>query len=87
MNKIGRVLHISPSGKAVLKAETVPRIGDTVLDGDGRVVGKVFDVMGPVDSPYVEVDVKGKRKVVGRLLYVSPRPKRGRKRVRRGRLK
>jgi RNA-binding protein len=87
LNKIGRVLHISPSGKAVLKAETVPRIDDAVLDGKGRVVGRVFDVLGPVDSPYVEVEVKDKRKIVGRLLYVSPRPKRGKKRVKRGRLR
>ena len=85
MIKIGRVLHISPSGKAVLKAEAVPRIGDPVLDGKGRMVGTVFDVLGPVDSPYVEVEVKDKRKLVGRLLYASPRSKKGRKKGKRGR--
>lgn len=83
MNRIGRVLHISPSGKAVLKAETVPRIGDTVLNGKGRVVGRVFDILGPVDSPYVEVEVESKRKIVGRLLYVSPKPKNLKRKVKR----
>jgi len=85
LNRIGRVLHISPSGKAVLKAETVPRIGDTVLNGKGRVVGRVFDILGPVDSPYVEVEVESKRKIVGRLLYVSPRPKNLKRKVKRRR--
>jgi len=32
LQRIGRVLHISSSGNAILKVETPPRIGDKVVD-------------------------------------------------------
>ncbi len=83
MNRIGRVLHISPSGKAVLKAEKIPRIGDIVLNGEGQVVGKVFDIIGPVKAPYVEVEINYSGKIIGRMLYASSKQrkkKRGKKR-------
>ncbi|MBS7615317.1 hypothetical protein KEJ18_06285 [Candidatus Bathyarchaeota archaeon] len=74
MKKIGRVVHISPSGKAVIKAEKTPGIGVTVIDEKNRQVGKVFDIVGPTVSPYVLVDVKtgDPQSIVGSLLYFMP---------------
>ncbi len=71
MRKIGRVLHISPTGKAVVKAGKVPRIGDIVVDEKKRQIGTVFDIIGPTSSPYVEVEVKIKdpQKIVEKVLY------------------
>lgn len=86
MKRIGRVLHISSSGKAVIRAESIPKIGDIVLDEKLRPIGKVFDVIGSVASPYVEVtvDIKTPRRLVNRVLYFSPSPKpRSRKKRRR----
>ena len=84
MRKIGRVLHISPSEKAVIKTSKPPRIGETVFDENRKPVGKVFDVFGPTVSPYIEVLVKrGKpSSLVGKMLYHLPskRKKRSRKR-------
>jgi rRNA processing protein Gar1 len=84
LRRIGRVLHISPSRKAVVKAEKVPKIGGPVVDEKKRSIGNVFDVIGPTVSPYVEVEVKvdDPQEVVGSVLYVSSSSKR-RKRSRR----
>ncbi len=87
MIRIGRVLHLTPSGMAVLKAENTPRIGDKVLDEKLRLVGTVFDIFGSVDSPYVEVKIdekncKNPRKLINRTLYVS-QPK-GRRKMMKG---
>lgn len=77
MRRLGRVLHISPNKKAVIKAEKIPKIGETVVDNERRRVGTVFDVFGPTVSPYVEVEIKLKdpEKLINRLLFVSSAPK------------
>jgi len=77
LRKIGRVLHISPSKKAVIKVEKTPRIGETVLDEKQRQIGTVSDIFGPIVSPYVEVEVKVKdpQEIINNILYVSSSPK------------
>jgi len=76
--KIGRVLHLTSSKKAVIKAERIPKIGEIVLDEKKRQIGTVFDIFGPTVSPYVEVEVKVKdpQKIVNSVLYVSHLSKR-----------
>ena len=71
MRRIGRVTHIGPSGKAVIKAEKTPKIGEKAFDEEKRRVGRVFDVFGPTVSPYVEVDVEAidPQSLVGNALY------------------
>jgi len=84
LRRIGRVLHISSSEKAVIRTLKPPRIGERVFDENKKFVGKVFDVFGPTKSPYVEVDIQRERasSLIGKMLYQSPskRKKRGRKR-------
>jgi RNA-binding protein len=65
---------LTPSRSIVLKIERVPRIGETVVDDSLRAVGKVFDVMGPVSSPYVAVKptIQRPEKLVNEILYVDP---------------
>ena len=84
LRRIGRVLHISPSRRAVVKAERIPKIGGTVLNEDKKPIGTVFDVLGPTVSPYVEVDVKVKnpQEIIDSVLYVSS-PSKRKKRSRR----
>ncbi len=83
MRRIGRVLHISPSQKAVIKTSKPPRIGETVFNGNGNPVGKVSDVFGPTSSPYVEVNVQNRaaHSLIGKMLYLIPsrRKKRSRR--------
>ena len=77
MKRIGRVLHITSNKKAIIKAERIPRVGETVLDEEQRPIGTVFEIIGPVASPYIVVDVKLKdsQNIVNSLLYFSPSSK------------
>ena len=78
MQKIGRVLHVSPGKNVIIKAEKPPKIGVEVVDERLKPVGTVFDVFGPVASPYVAVKprVKGPRRLVHHVLYVAPKTNR-----------
>ena len=54
--KLGTVLHLSnSSGNLILKAERKIRIGEKVFNDDGKKIGIVFDLFGPVSNPFVAV--------------------------------
>lgn len=84
MQRLGRVLHLSPSRNLIVKAEKTPEIGDRVVDEDLKPVGKVFDIFGPVASPYAAVrpEIQQPEKMANRVLYVIP-SKRRKEKVRR----
>jgi len=71
---MGRVLHISPSRNIIAKTEKPPKIGETVVDENLRIVGKVFDIFGPVSSPYVAIraTIQRPEELIEKTLYVSP---------------
>ncbi len=55
-----------------MKAEITPRIGETALDEKNRQVGRIFDIIGPTVSPYVELNlsVEDPQSIVGSFLYI-----------------
>jgi RNA-binding protein len=54
--RVGTILHkSSSSGNLILRAETEARIGDVVRNSDGRKIGVIFDLFGPVSKPLVAV--------------------------------
>ncbi len=55
MQRLGRISNVSPSGNVIVKAENPPKIGSEVVDENLVVVGRVFDVIGPVSSPYAVI--------------------------------
>jgi len=85
LQRIGCVVHISSNGNIILKADNVPRIGDQAMDENLRTVGMVFDVFGPVASPYVAVrpSVDEPNSYVQRILYGAPSRKMAERRRRR----
>jgi RNA-binding protein len=74
LQRIGPVLHISPSRNIIIKAEKTPRIGETVVDENLRVIGKVFDIIGPVSSPYASIrpTIQKPEELTKKTLYISP---------------
>ena len=74
MQRLGRALHISSSRNVVVQIENIPKIGETVVDENLRRVGKVFDILGPVSSPYaiVKPTVREYEKLTNKMLYVLP---------------
>ncbi len=74
LQRLGRVLHVSSSRNIIVKAEKkLPRIGDQVVDENITPIGEVFDIIGPVSSPYISVKPKIKKaeNYIGQVLYFS----------------
>jgi RNA-binding protein len=82
LQRIGLVLHVSSSKNMIIKAANLPKIGSDAVDENLKKIGKVFDVFGPVSSPYVAVQpiVKETRRLINHVIYTLPSPKLRRKR-------
>ena len=74
MQRLGLVLHVSPSRNIIVKTESTPKIGETVVDENLKQVGKVFDIFGPVSSPYVSIKptLTKLEGLANKTLYISP---------------
>ncbi|MDH5794346.1 MAG: Gar1/Naf1 family protein [Candidatus Bathyarchaeota archaeon] len=74
LQRLGRVLHISPSRNIIVKTENIPRIGETIVDENLRTVGKIFDLFGPVSSPYVAIrpTILKTEELTSKTLYILP---------------
>ncbi len=72
MQRLGKVLHVTPSQNVVVKVDNTPKIGSAVVNENLKVVGKVFDVVGPVSSPYavVKPTIKEPEKLTSTQLYL-----------------
>jgi len=74
LQRIGCVLHVSSTKHMILKAENLPNIGDRVVDENLKQVGTIFDVFGPVASPYIAVrpSVEEPSRFVDHVIYAVP---------------
>ena len=72
MQRLGRVLNVTRSRNIVAKTDKTPQIGSAVVDENLKVVGKVFDIIGPVSAPYAVVKpaVKEPEKLTNKQLYL-----------------
>jgi RNA-binding protein len=72
LQRLGKVLHVTPSQNIVVKADKTPKIGSAVVNENLKIVGKVFDVIGPVSSPYAVVKpaIKDPEKLTAKQLYM-----------------
>jgi RNA-binding protein len=73
---------MSPSRNVVVKIENVPRIGETAVDENLKPIGKVFDILGPVTSPYATIKptIREPEKLTNKMLYVTPSKQKGERR-------
>ncbi len=75
LKKLGEALHISHDKKLVLKLSFVPPLYITVYDYAMRRIGVLYDVIGPVKSPYGLVKpekqiLENPSQIVGKSVYV-----------------
>ena len=72
MLRLGKALNVTPSQNVVVKTEKTPQIGSAVVDENLKVVGKIFDIIGPVSSPYAVVKpaIKEPEKLTNKQLYL-----------------
>lgn len=53
---IGKGMHISKgNGNLIIRLEVETRIGQDTADKDGNPMGKIFDVFGPINTPYASI--------------------------------
>jgi len=81
LQRLGRVLSVTPSQSLVVKTEKIPKIGSPVVDESLKVIGKVIDLIGPVSSPYAVIrpTVKEPEQLSNRQLYLLLSKKTGAK--------
>jgi RNA-binding protein len=74
LQRLGRVLNVTPSQNVIVKIDKAPKMGSAVVDENLKVVGKVFDIVGPVASPYAVIrpSIKDAEKLANRQLYILP---------------
>jgi len=72
LQRLGKVSNVTPSRNMVVKAENPPKMGSEVVDEDLNVVGRVFDIIGPVSAPYavVKPTVRDPDKLVNKSMYL-----------------
>ncbi len=72
LQKVGRVRALTPSKNMIVKTEKAPKIGSEVVDESLSVVGKVFDIIGPVSAPYavVKPTVREPANLVNKPVYL-----------------
>lgn len=74
MEPLGIIEEITAEGDAVVRSRSLPENGARVLDADGRRVGTVRRIFGPVDEPYVTVVMeqgRADRSLKGATLYFT----------------
>jgi RNA-binding protein len=66
------VSNVTPSRNLIIKTEKPPKLGSGVVDENLKVVGKVFDIIGPVSAPYavVKPTIMEPAKLVNKPLYL-----------------
>jgi RNA-binding protein len=69
---LGKVSNVTPSRNLIVKVENPPKLGFEVVDENLNVVGKVFDIIGPVSSPYavIKPTVSEPEKLVNKPVYL-----------------
>jgi rRNA processing protein Gar1 len=72
LQKLGRIRALTPSKNLIVKTEQAPRIGSEVVDESLNVVGKVFDIIGPVSAPYavVKPTIREPAKLLNKPVYL-----------------
>ncbi len=72
LQRLGKIINLTPSRNFIVKTEKTPKIGLSVFDENLKIVGKIFDVIGPVSAPYavVKPQVKEPEKMVNQRLYL-----------------
>ncbi|MBR7152798.1 MAG: hypothetical protein IKD00_03515 [Candidatus Methanomethylophilaceae archaeon] len=52
---MGTVEEVTPDGRAIVRCEDLPEMGDAVFDSHQRKIGTVGRIFGPVSEPYASV--------------------------------
>ena len=57
MFQVGLLMHQAKSGRLIVRLSKEAKPGAFLFDQDGRKVGKIVELIGPVKAPYASVAV------------------------------
>ncbi|NVM28793.1 MAG: hypothetical protein HWN65_08115 [Candidatus Helarchaeota archaeon] len=77
MRRINKVLHVSNQKHLIVRVApnqiNVLKIGQTVVTENLTKLGRIFDIFGPVNHPFVSIklnpDIMGAENLVGEMIY------------------
>jgi rRNA processing protein Gar1 len=72
LQRLGRVSNVSPSKNVLVKTDNPPKIGSEVVDENLNIIGKVFDIIGPVSAPYavIKPSIREPAKLINKPVYL-----------------
>jgi len=59
--QVGLLMHQAKSGRLIVRLSKEAKPGALLFDQDGRKVGKIIELIGPVRGPYASVAVVSSR--------------------------
>ena len=57
MKVLGNISHLANSGKLIAKSTQTPPAGAFVYTNDKQKIGKVYNIFGPVKTPYISINL------------------------------
>jgi RNA-binding protein len=71
---VGEVMHLAKSGRLIVRLQDQGRYiksGELLIDSNGKRIGKVIEVIGPVNAPYASVAPSTDRvkKIIGTSVF------------------
>ncbi|MHA1835790.1 MAG: H/ACA ribonucleoprotein complex subunit GAR1 [Candidatus Odinarchaeia archaeon] len=52
---MGKPLHLSSQNHIIIKTNFAPKIGSNVYTKTKKFIGKIIDVFGPINSPFLSI--------------------------------
>jgi len=59
--QVGLLMHQAKSGRLIVRLSKEAKPGALLFDQDGRKVGKIIELIGPVRGPYASVAIVSSR--------------------------
>jgi RNA-binding protein len=80
MELLGEILHFSKSGRLIVKIykyKPFIKPGMSISDDQVKYIGKISELLGPVDSPYASIisNIQKRNKLTGTKVFIYENPR------------
>ena len=81
MIRLGKIFRKTYKCTYLVRSKELPDIGSLVFLRNGKIVGKVVDIFGPVVLPYIEIQSFGNIELLDNVVYYKRGVKDGKKKM------